>query len=180
MVLKRYNIKGPAHYLRRCLRPSRAAVSWKNAHRLHFLGVATPQPVAFAETRHGFLRSTALFVMRYENGPDLACQLGMPAVSSAEIDRMAAAFCDLVVVLAHNRLSHGDFKATNFIVGEQGLTLLDLDGMARHWIAKRHVRALSRDLRRFVHNWDGQPALQQRFSDQLNKRLPLPFRAFSK
>lgn len=43
-VVKRYNIKNPWHMLKRCLRPTRAAISWGNAHRLKISGINTPSP----------------------------------------------------------------------------------------------------------------------------------------
>ena len=42
LVIKRYNIKGSSHWLKRFWRPSRAWHSWQAGWRLHFLGVATP------------------------------------------------------------------------------------------------------------------------------------------
>src|SRR5690606_36879804 len=46
LVVKRYNMKGPGHWLKRFWRLSRAWHSWRSAWRLYFLGIATPQPRA--------------------------------------------------------------------------------------------------------------------------------------
>ncbi|HLD08415.1 MAG TPA: lipopolysaccharide kinase InaA family protein, partial [Methylophilaceae bacterium] len=46
VVVKRYNIKSFWHGLNRALRPTRAAVSWANAHRLLMYGIATAAPIA--------------------------------------------------------------------------------------------------------------------------------------
>src|SRR5690606_5518207 len=46
LVIKRYNIKGVGHWLKRFWRPSRAWHSWVEGHRLSFLGIATPKPLA--------------------------------------------------------------------------------------------------------------------------------------
>lgn len=51
LVIKRYNIKGFAHWLKRFWRPSRAWHSWREGNRLAFLGIATPKPLALLETR---------------------------------------------------------------------------------------------------------------------------------
>jgi hypothetical protein len=51
LVLKRYNIKNTAHWFKRFWRPSRAWHSWIEGHRLAFLDIATPRPLAVLETR---------------------------------------------------------------------------------------------------------------------------------
>lgn len=51
LVIKRYNIKGFAHWLKRFWRPSRAWHSWREGNRLAFLGIATPKPLAVLEKR---------------------------------------------------------------------------------------------------------------------------------
>ena len=61
-VIKRYNIKNFWHWLKRCWRPSRAAVSWRNAHLLEQLGIETPAPIAMLEQRWGWLRGRAYYV----------------------------------------------------------------------------------------------------------------------
>ncbi|MEA3333933.1 MAG: hypothetical protein U9Q58_10100, partial [Pseudomonadota bacterium] len=68
LVVKRYNIKNFSHALRRCWRPSRAQVSWKNAQRLSWWGVATPKPVVMLEKRCCGFRSTAYFISEYVAG----------------------------------------------------------------------------------------------------------------
>ena len=62
LVIKRYNIKGPVHALSRSWRPSRAWHSWLEGHRLNFLGIATPRPLALVEQRAGPLRGKARWV----------------------------------------------------------------------------------------------------------------------
>ncbi|MDX1486824.1 MAG: hypothetical protein R3268_01390, partial [Acidiferrobacterales bacterium] len=53
VVIKRYNIKGRWHGLRRALRRTRASISWHNAHLLRFYGIDTPTPIAMIERRVG-------------------------------------------------------------------------------------------------------------------------------
>jgi hypothetical protein len=65
LVIKRYNIKGFAHWLKRFWRPSRAWHSWREGNRLAFLGIATPKPLALLETRFLWLRSRAYLVTEH-------------------------------------------------------------------------------------------------------------------
>ena len=71
LVVKRYNIKSTWHGLRRCFRRSRAWISWRNSHRLVFLGIRTAKPVAFLEKRWGPFRSKAYFITEHVDGVDL-------------------------------------------------------------------------------------------------------------
>ena len=68
LVVKRYNIKGPAHRINRAFRATRAAVSWKNAHRLKMYGILTAKPVALVEERLGPLRGRAWYIAEYVQG----------------------------------------------------------------------------------------------------------------
>ncbi len=62
LLLKRYNLKSLGHALNRCWRPTRAWHSWREAHRLQFLGIPTPAPLALVEERIGPLRRRAWLV----------------------------------------------------------------------------------------------------------------------
>ncbi len=71
--------------------------------------------------------------------------------------------------LAAAGLCHGDTKATNFLVAGDAVALVDLDAMAER------PAALREDVRRFLANWDGDPALQLRFRERFAAAaLPLP------
>ena len=54
LVIKRYNIKGFWHGIKRLLQKSRAEKCWYNSHLLEVLDIATPQPIAMIEKRFGF------------------------------------------------------------------------------------------------------------------------------
>ncbi|MDT9643690.1 lipopolysaccharide kinase InaA family protein, partial [Pseudomonas sp. JV245A] len=71
LVIKRYNIKGFAHWLKRFWRPSRAWHSWREGNRLAFLGIATPKPLALLERRFLWLRRSAYLVTEHLPGPDI-------------------------------------------------------------------------------------------------------------
>ncbi|MDR0634468.1 MAG: phosphotransferase, partial [Azoarcus sp.] len=68
LVIKRYNLKSAAHSLSRAWRPSRAWLSWREGHRLRFLGIPTPTPRALIEERLGPLRRRAWLMTDYHGG----------------------------------------------------------------------------------------------------------------
>lgn len=152
VVIKRYNIKNFWHALGRAFRPSRAARSWANAHRLAVMGVATAKPVALLEKRVFGLRREAYFVMEYLDAPDAAefFDSGEDASGRSEA---ALNIGQLFYRLCLMGLEHGDCKATNIKIIDRKPVLIDLDSMRQHrcrwFFSRRHVR----DLRRFMRNW---------------------------
>ena len=158
LVIKRYNIKSAGHALSRALRPSRAWHSWIEAHRLRFLGIATPRPLALIERRLGPLRGRAWLVSEYCAGPNLQDRLAAAENVPAGIGE---AVHDLFNQLAEARISHGDLKASNFICGGEELSVLDLDAMKRHDSEVAWRRAWSRDRARFLRNWPEGSALRR-------------------
>lgn len=160
VVIKRYNIKNACHALGRGLRTSRAMRSWKNAHRLKLLGIPTPRPLAVIEERWGFVRRRAFFVMAFLPGETIDQALRSRLVDepsgTAVLDRLER----LLAQLAAARISHGDFKASNFIWSAGTLYLLDLDGMRVHRRRSAFHRAFRRDLLRLQRNWRDVPTLR--------------------
>lgn len=160
LVIKRYNLKSPWHRLRRAFRRTRAWHSWANACRMEFLGIPAVRPVALVEHRYGPLRGKAYFITEYVEGEDaLAClkRLKNP-------DDELKALSSLLHDLSDSRISHGDMKATNFLISDAGPVILDLDAMREHKTREGFRRAFRRDLRRFMQNWQDKPELANRFA----------------
>jgi len=168
LVIKRYNIKNVGHALSRFWRPSRAWHSWIEGHRLRFLGIATPKPLALIERRYGPLRSKAWLITEHCAGESLLAHLAdhLDAPPAAEL----AALSDLFVQLAAARISHGDLKATNLLWADGRITLVDLDAMRQHGGAASFTRAWRKDRERLLHNWPAHSALRQ----MLDRVLPTP------
>jgi tRNA A-37 threonylcarbamoyl transferase component Bud32 len=167
LVVKRYNIKNPWHAITRAFRPSRAWISWRNAHRLIILGIPTPKPVALLEKRCGPFRRKAYFVTEYVNGMDVYRLLHSDLSKQTDVEGLVKQFKKLLQVLADASISHGDLKATNFIVTNQGLFTTDLDAMCEHRSRRRYVRAFRQDLDRLRRNWAAMPEIDKMFRDQL-------------
>lgn len=167
LVVKRYNIKNAWHAIKRCFRPSRAWVSWRNAHRLGLLGIPTPKPIAFLEKRWGPFRSKAYFIMEYVDGIDAYHLLHSDRAREINREGLVKRFGKLLQLFADASISHGDFKATNFIVANEGLSIIDVDGMCEHRLRWRFRRAFRRDCKRLMKNWTDLPEVARMFRDQL-------------
>lgn len=162
VVIKRYNIKNLWHGITRALRPSRAAVSWANAHRLLISNIATPKPLALIEMRWGLIRRHAYFLSAYVDAPDVA-QFFM---READVERQMLVAQNLATVflkLYLHKYTHGDCKASNIKVIDLKPVLIDLDSMRSYgrscmsnWLFEQnHVK----DLKRFMKNWEDKAAI---------------------
>jgi tRNA A-37 threonylcarbamoyl transferase component Bud32 len=172
LVIKRYNIKGVAHWLKRFWRPSRAWHSWREGNRLAFLGIASPKPLALLETRFLWLRTKAYLVTEYLPGPDIIERFA-PYVESgdapeAELQALDQLFADLI----RERISHGDLKGHNVFWDPSRAPgrweLIDLDSMCQHRSTASFSAAYARDRARFMRNWPQASALHR----LLDERLP--------
>lgn len=167
LVIKRYNIKNHRHALRRCLRPSRAMVSWRNAHHLRFLGIDTPQPLAVIEERWGGLRKRAYFIMAYLPGRTIDQVVRDEVLNQQALNGYLDQLEALLKRLAAAQISHGDFKATNFLISSGRLCLVDLDGMQAHRSSSGFKLAFRKDLLRLQHNWHDLPQVIRQLSERL-------------
>lgn len=149
VVIKRYNMKTPWHFLRRCLRRSRASVSWYNANLLEFLGIATPPPLGFIEQRFFGLRHKAYFICAHIAGRSLA-ELADSEIQQPE---MLQQISEIFEQLRLHHIYHGDLKATNWLVDhQQKIWLIDLDALQQNkktGFACQHQQ----DQQRFLRNW---------------------------
>lgn len=167
LVVKRYNIKGFCHWLRRFWRPSRAWQAWRRGHLLGFLGVATAQPLAVLERRCCWLRERAYLVTEYLDGENILSRFASPETGAPPPEELAA-LDELFATLPRERISHGDLKGTNLIWHDSRWALIDLDALRQHSTARSFALAYARDRSRFLRNW---PACSALFG-LLDQRLP--------
>ncbi|MBB3102741.1 lipopolysaccharide kinase InaA family protein [Azomonas macrocytogenes] len=171
LIVKRYNIKSFAHWLKRFWRPSRAWHSWREAHRLDLLGIATPRPLALLERRWYGLRKEAFLVTDYLAGQDILA-LFAPYLDSSPPEYLLVALDRLFAALIRERISHGDLKGHNLLwdgdTADGRWSLIDLDAMRRHTLHRSFANAYRRDRARFLRNWPADSVLHR----LLDERLP--------
>lgn len=162
-VIKRYNIKNWRHFLSRCWRPSRAWRSWYNAHMLQLIGINTPKPIAIIEKRFGFLRHKAYYITEYIPGETL----DTITKDSPNLQSVINSITSIFHKLAYYNIHHGDMKATNFIMHNSQLFLVDLDAVKKYNSTKKFSLAFTADKMRFLENWHSQKELHKLFQDAL-------------
>lgn len=168
LVIKRYNIKNFAHWLKRFWRPSRAWHSWREGNRLAFLGIATPKPLAVFEQRFVWLRRKAYLVTEYLDGPDIIGRFAAHIDTAQPPEEELLALDRLFAELIRARISHGDLKGHNLFWKDGQWSLIDLDSMCQHGSSASFAKAFAKDRSRFMRNWPAHSALYQ----LLDKRLP--------
>ncbi|WP_460094324.1 lipopolysaccharide kinase InaA family protein [Pseudomonas sp. S2_B03] len=171
LVIKRYNIKNFAHWLKRFWRPSRAWHSWREGNRLAFLGIATPKPLAVLEKRFLWLRRSAYLVTEYLPGPDIIERFAPYVENGQAPEAELLALDQLFARLIAERISHGDFKGHNLFWQTGRWALIDLDSMRQHASVGSFAPAYARDRARFMRNWPESSALYQVIDQRLPKEV---------
>jgi hypothetical protein len=153
LVIKRFNVKSVTHGLRRSLRPlPRYRRAWLSGQLLHFLEIPTARPIALLEQRRWGVRDVAYLVLEDLGDRTLAAEVA----ASGLTDARCAEITELFVLLKTAGISHGDMKATNFLICADRTHLIDLDAM------RYDLRGFQQDLQRFLDNW--RPAVRARFA----------------
>lgn len=166
-VIKRYNIKNIWHALKRCWRPTRASISWGNAHRLKISDIATPKAVAMIEKRFGPLRFTGYYVCEFVAGPSVAEYYDSNQLGSEQKQQTAAKLVELFSLFFRLGIYHGDCKATNFLVRQSTPWVIDLDAMREFHRRRAFLRHFGRDRQRFLRNWPVTSDLYRWFAQRL-------------
>jgi hypothetical protein len=153
LVIKRYNRRGPIHSVAHAIVRSRAAWSWRSAHRLLEAGLRTPRPRAMMEERWGPFRGRSFLLADFVEGAPL---IEAAKADAARVAPLAAEFATLWEGLGRVRAVHGDMKATNFLVDAAGrIWIVDLDAMRFHPPGPLFRRERAKDRERFLRNWRG-------------------------
>ncbi|UOP13542.1 lipopolysaccharide kinase InaA family protein [Pseudomonas palleroniana] len=171
LVIKRYNIKGFVHWLKRFWRPSRAWHSWREGNRLAFLGIATPKPLAVLEKRFLWLRGRAYLVTEFLPGPDIIERFAPYVEHGDAPENELLALDQLFAELIRERISHGDFKGHNLFWNEGRWAMIDLDAMCQHRSVASFAPAFARDRSRFMRNWPSDSALYKLIDQRLPKQV---------
>ena len=167
-VVKRYNIKNFAHWLKRCWRPTRAWHSWLEGNRLDVLGIATPQPLAVWEPRWFGLRGRSYLVTEYVDGEDIIVRFQAHLAGSPPESELIA-LEQLMAAMLRERISHGDLKGTNLLWRDGRWALIDLDSLRQHGSEQQLRHAFARDRARLLRNWAADSALYRLLDERLPK-----------
>ena len=142
-VIKRYNHQGLLHSLKRCLTGSRARKSFVRGLLLRQLGIPTPRPIAYLETRAGLLPGDGYIVCEQSRGETLHQLLMAGTLDHRDWPEIVARTRELVLKLHRLGITHGDIKHTNLLLDGDCLEIIDLDSLRIHrwhWQFERQRR----------------------------------------
>lgn len=163
LVVKRYNLKNSWHRLRRCLRSTRAALSWRIAQKMDLFGVLTAKPVAMIEKRFLKLRGKSYYVTEYVPGMHVGEYLRQQMHSGAAT-QMVQDVSTLLKNTAKLGITQGDLKVTNILIDEKSRpVLIDLDGAKEHHSQRRLYQHWRKDIQRFLENFKDAPQFHAAF-----------------
>ena len=168
LVVKRYNTKNRWHLLRRNFQTSRARNCLEMAGKYSGAGLRVAQPVAMIESRWGPFVGRSWYVSRFVDSILLSDYLGIEDWA-APLQSIQGEISALFEVFLNHALSHGDMKATNLLVHDEGLVVIDLDSAKQHRWKLFHQIALRRDKARFLKNWSDQPLLYRYLERELEQ-----------
>lgn len=150
LTVTRYPVADFSYALSRLGRSSDAWHGWREGHRLHFLGIATPAPLAMIEERVGPLRRRAWLINDHCAGTTLRDHL--PADREPPLAE-ARALLALIDDLRQQRISHGRLSATSLLWSAGRLMLTDLEAARRHRLPTTYARAWRDDRARLLRDW---------------------------
>lgn len=165
MVVKRYNLKNPLHFLRRLFRKTRAYHGWRLAHKFILFNIATPTPIAYLENKWFGLHGKSYFVSEYIDGEPAATYL---SAQKNERSELVMALTRLLKNVFRIHVSHGDLKLTNILIAKNSRPMIiDFDGSHEHISSASLKHAWRKDIKRFLENFHAHPQLLQSFKSEL-------------
>lgn len=172
LVVKRYNIKDFIHGLKRAFQTTRAYKSWYYSHLLQINGIYTPEPIAFYEKRFFFFKGISYFLMEEIVGESLLHYLLDKNKTLEQKQQIVLKMKELFSQLHKLQIAHGDTKPMNYLVSNNNVFLIDLDGMQQFQNERKFKNALKQDQKRFLKDWKKYPELwplfRDFFSDEIN------------
>ncbi len=163
-LVKRYNIKNFWHRLKRLLTKTRAKKCWENAHRLLLRDIPTPNPVAMIEDRWGVFRGVCYFVSEYMPGVTASEYFKPHHVDLTQGYKIAQKIMNILRDLVKKKIYHGDLKASNILINQQGVWLIDLDAVQFYQTNFYFKSRAQKDNERFMRNWQGQSMIKDLFN----------------
>ena len=165
-IIKRYNTKNLWHALRRMVRNSRAQNCWKMSKHFDQTGISIPRPVAYIEKRFGPFRGKSYFINEYVEAENIFTYITThpdPVVTKTTEQKVV----ELFEALRTTGINHGDMKATNLLVYNENLLVLDLDAAKMAKSGALFELGYKKDRFRFLKNWQNYPDLYKRFDTAL-------------
>jgi tRNA A-37 threonylcarbamoyl transferase component Bud32 len=167
VVMKYYHPRDVFRHVNYGIRGSRCHQSWLAGMAFNFIGVPTPEPLVIAEWRTcgGLWLSKSFLATRPADGVPLDAFILRHGIGHPLVEKAAAALQRSFALMARHRAVHGDLKANNVLVSDDGdISLIDLDSAAFLLPESAWRKLREKDRLRFMANWKQQPEALRLFS----------------
>ena len=166
LIVKRYNTKNLGICCGETFKSAvpESVLRWRI--KFSSAGIRVAQPVAMIESRFGPFAGRSWYICRFVDSIVLTDYLGIEDRAAPPRSIQGKLRAIFEVFLNHD-FSHGDMKATNLLVHDDDLVVIDLDSAKQHRFKLFHLRALRRDKARFLKNWNDRPLLYRHFEREL-------------
>lgn len=136
LVIKRYNYKNWFDWITKCpFRSSKAYRAWYYMNELKRKGVFTTTPIAIIEKRIGPFWLETYLVTEYLEGTSLN-QNGTAAISETIYKELL----NVLAIFFKNKWLHRDFIASNMILQNDKIAIIDLDEMHSYAFQNSYFR----------------------------------------
>jgi len=151
VVVKRHRPQPGVRSFFRCLRPGRALRNLKTALKLMNFGIPVALPLAAVQNKRGLRATQSIYITEYIDDSTNLYNFAVDRLSGlspgnlATRTQLARQLAAILAELHKNGFRHRDAKATNFLVstdsnGRLSVRLVDMDGIKRYLICRRHRR----------------------------------------
>ena len=124
-------------------------------------GLNTPTPVALIENKIGPALKQAYIITEKCDGPDALEYF----LKNADV-KLADQMVEIFKVFEKCQISHGDCKATNFIISHDKIFIIYLDAMKEHNDKEILIKYFKKDLKRWMANWQNSPDTKALFEEK--------------
>jgi len=167
-VIKRYNIKGLAHRVKRAVMTTKARVSWQNALLLKELGIPSIQPVALIEKRFWPLKGVSYLITEYQDGIMGNEYFSLNSPHQQRFQQVIHRLSTLITLMKNAHIVHDDFQIYNILMVDHAPVLLDLDHLRQfNKASRRFTKAHQKDLQHFESFLRYSPVIHRMFRDAL-------------
>ncbi len=164
IFIKKFQIKGAFHYIRKFFSPTRAITAWKATHWLNAAGIKTINPLAVIEIYDSFTTTESYLITLKQSGERLDQMKITESLESLIPNKMGA----LIKRLGWIGFNHGDAKGSNFFFDKNSLIVSDLDACKRRIFQITLDNKLSKDKKRITKSFENHPKIQSSLLKRFN------------
>lgn len=162
-IIKRYQYADRLHRIKRFFCKTRVALEWSFAQLLIEYNLGTAKPVAFID-EVTICNGKSYIITEFVEGMHIG-EFFVSFTTGSELHHKTAdRFFSILKNLAALKLVHGDLKMTNILIDKDGQPfLIDLEKMKQFRFLLTLNKALKKDIKNFMRNWENRTYLKTYF-----------------